>query len=294
MEADLLRICAGVLGVAGLAVLVASLVVRDAAVRRSVRVLYAVEFLTVGWIVLPAWLGAPALAVALVPLAFVAQRELLTLGVTEAEGPLEWLAMGLGAAIVLAAPHGARPVGALWVLGSLALAAANTFSTGGVDRLSRSATSLLLPGICLAHLVWLSAMPNGFGYVVFLYGVVECTDSFAYLFGKLFGRRKIFPRLSPNKTWAGVVGGAACGVGAGLLIGSRIPGVPLPLVGVAAALVVALTVLGDLAASRLKRAAGVKDFGDVLPGHGGILDTYDTLIFVAPPFTHLALAWHGS
>lgn len=112
-------------------------------------------------------------------------------------------------------------------------------------------------------------------------------DSAAYFFGKRFGRRKLAPRVSPGKTveggLAGVVGSIVAGALAGLLMGSyeNFPVGPFAggLIGMALSVA---GQLGDLAESVLKREAGVKDSGTLLPGHGGALDRFDALFFTVP------------
>jgi len=120
--------------------------------------------------------------------------------------------------------------------------------------------------------------------VLFLFLIVWGCDSFAYYTGKNFGRRKIAPRVSPNKTWEGTIGGF---VGA-TLIGAAggtwwlMPELG-PVAGAAAgALASTAGQLGDLVESLWKRGAGVKDSGTFLPGHGGFYDRIDSLLFAAP------------
>jgi phosphatidate cytidylyltransferase len=120
--------------------------------------------------------------------------------------------------------------------------------------------------------------------VLFLFLIVWGCDSFAYYTGKNFGRRKLAPRVSPNKTWEGTLGGL---VGA-TLIGAAggtwwlVPELG-PLAGAAAgALASSAGQLGDLVESLWKRGAGVKDSGTFLPGHGGFYDRIDSLLFAGP------------
>jgi phosphatidate cytidylyltransferase len=115
-------------------------------------------------------------------------------------------------------------------------------------------------------------------------------DSGAYVFGKSMGRHKLSPRLSPNKTVEGYIGGIVVGTGFTVLIGYFL-GVDLVLALILGLLVSIVSPAGDLGVSMLKRSAGVKDSGNFLPGHGGALDRIDSLIWsVAMAYYLLLLA----
>ena len=108
-------------------------------------------------------------------------------------------------------------------------------------------------------------------------------DTMAYFGGKLFGRAKMYPLISPNKTWAGSISGMLGSVGGVFLIralfGIEYPWLPLLALGIVGGI---LGQVGDLVESMFKRSAGVKDSGNLLPGHGGMLDRIDAFLFVAP------------
>ena len=118
--------------------------------------------------------------------------------------------------------------------------------------------------------------------------LIWVNDSFAYLVGKTLGKTKLFPAVSPKKTWEGTIGGFIFTLGAAYIMALYEPIVnPLQWVILAAVIVVTGS-LGDLIESKFKRAAGVKDSGAILPGHGGMLDRLDSLVFAAP-FAYLTL-----
>jgi len=127
----------------------------------------------------------------------------------------------------------------------------------------------------------------GFGWTVLAFVATWANDTFAYFGGRFFGRHKMLPTISPKKTWEGFAGGAIGSVVGCLVLLAIFPARWLPgltvagcfLVGGVAAL---LGPTGDLVESMLKRAAGVKDSGSLIPGHGGLLDRIDALLFVAP------------
>lgn len=133
---------------------------------------------------------------------------------------------------------------------------------------------------------------EGAKLLLFLVIVAQASDVLQYVFGKLFGRRRIAPGVSPNKTWEGFVGG----VGAATLLGTGLwwatPFSPWQAAGLS--LVVTLMgFAGGLVMSAIKRDAGVKDFGAAIAGHGGILDRIDSICFAAPVFFHLVRYFFG-
>ncbi len=123
---------------------------------------------------------------------------------------------------------------------------------------------------------------NGSVYVWLVYIIAFGTDTFAYFAGKMLGRHKLYPEVSPNKTIEGAIGG---------IIGCTIISIIffkylrinkyiyIIIFSVSASI---FSMVGDLTASKIKRESGIKDFGDLLPGHGGILDRFDSVLFVAP------------
>jgi phosphatidate cytidylyltransferase len=118
--------------------------------------------------------------------------------------------------------------------------------------------------------------------LIFTLAVVWATDTGAFFAGRLIGGVKLWPRVSPNKTWAGAVGGAVAGIVAGLVAALILPDIEpsWSLAAVALALSVAGQV-GDLAESAFKRRFGAKDSGTIVPGHGGMMDRLDSLVFAS-------------
>jgi CDP-diglyceride synthetase len=146
------------------------------------------------------------------------------------------------------------------------------------------------PLLAAAHLSHLAHVREGFMWLFVLYATVEIQDSMAYLFGRAFGRRRVLPRLSPNKTVEGAVGGACGGLGVGAAMALGLLHLAPGAAFAVAALLVTAGFCGDLFTSALKRAAGVKDFPGLHRLHGGLLDIYDSTLFAAAPLSIAVLA----
>ena len=140
---------------------------------------------------------------------------------------------------------------------------------------------LAMPIAALANIrdVW------GPGVLMILIGTITASDSGQYYAGRTFGRRQLAPVISPKKTVEGAIGGLLVGSGAAILFGRAWPiGLSdIALAGVGLSLTPA-GIVGDLFESAMKRRAGVKDSGNLIPGHGGILDRIDSWLFAAPLF----------
>ncbi len=167
-------------------------------------------------------------------------------------------------------------------------------SYGHIPELSRdlavNAMGLLYLPLMLGHLVWLRYLANGEWWVLWLLAVIFAGDTAAFYTGQTLGKNKLYPAVSPGKTWEGTLGGLAGAVLAGVGMGKWL----LPEAGMgslaALALVLGVTgVLGDLFESMLKRQAQVKDASGLLPGHGGMLDRLDSILFAAPAVVYARL-----
>lgn len=163
------------------------------------------------------------------------------------------------------------------------------------DFLLRSARiqwALMLAVFCISHAPALLMLDipgyegQNFLLLFFLITIVQLSDVLQYVFGKLFGRRKVAPRVSPAKTWEGLIGGglSASAIGAGLWWIT--PFTPLQAAGMALGIVLA-GFCGGLVLSAVKRSLGAKDWGTMIDGHGGALDRMDSVSFAAPVFFHL-------
>ena len=136
---------------------------------------------------------------------------------------------------------------------------------------------------------------EGLSWIVFLLAVTFATDTAAYFVGRAFGSRKLAPNVSPNKTWEGAIGGfcgaVLCGVGLEAMLGLD---ADLPTIALMSAILGITGQLGDLYESKLKRLAGVKDSGHLFPGHGGVLDRMDSLMWNVVVLYHMVALTSGS
>ena len=188
-----------------------------------------------------------------------------------------------------------------WVLGASVLwwgvATWLVLTYPATSELWASAACKLLIGLLILLPAWqglilLKHWPLGNGLIMSVMVLVWAADIGAYFSGKAFGKRKLAPQVSPGKSWEGVYGGVALSLAITVAVGvNRGWSVTELLLGVlGAALVVAVSVVGDLTESMFKRRAGIKDSSNLLPGHGGVLDRIDSLTAAIPLFAVLLWA----
>lgn len=163
-----------------------------------------------------------------------------------------------------------------------------TFPLYGTEQVTVAFFGIFYLGIMLSYLYQVRAMADG-KYLVWLIFLSSWgCDTCAYCVGMLFGKHKLAPVLSPKKSIEGAVGGVAgaalLGFFYALVFGDRMLEVANPQLACAAACAIAAVIsqIGDLAASAIKRNHNVKDYGHLIPGHGGVLDRFDSMIFTAP------------
>jgi phosphatidate cytidylyltransferase len=265
-----------------------------------VRVAVAVPAIAAAVAVL--WLGGWPLAAALAVLGVLGAREIYALARRQGIEPLEWLGLVAAAAAPLATYWVKgyadwEPVlyaGAAWLLVALVVAAARGPARRPLPAVAVTvfgalyASALLAFAVAIRHGPHADAHPRGsVALAVLPLAVTWICDTCAMAAGTLVGGPKLAPVLSPRKTWAGALGGAAGALAAALVYGATVLarlGLRLDVLQLAAVgLVVAVAAqLGDVTESLFKREAGVKDSSSLIPGHGGVLDRLDSLYFVLP------------
>jgi len=161
------------------------------------------------------------------------------------------------------------------------------------ERLAFTILGIVYGGLSFTFLAFLrrDLGPAGGDAIALALTTAWLSDTGGYFAGKYLGRRKLYPAISPNKTWAGAVGGVAAALIGGFVVERwRLRELTAIDVIVLSGVGSVLGQLGDLVESLIKRARGVKDSGDILPGHGGLLDRVDAVLFIAPWFYLYAIA----
>jgi phosphatidate cytidylyltransferase len=159
-----------------------------------------------------------------------------------------------------------------------------------LERAARTQWGLMICVYCVSHAPALLTLPlaNGGGpkLLLFFLLIVQLSDVFQYIWGKLLGRHQIAPRISPKKTWEGFVGGIGTATALGTALWWATPFNPWQAAGMSLTITL-LGFAGGLVMSAIKRDRGVKDYGTLIEGHGGVLDRIDSICFAAPVFFHL-------
>lgn len=166
-------------------------------------------------------------------------------------------------------------------------------TNGIIKSISSLHWTLMLTVFGISHMAYLLSLPEidgfksgGRGLLLFLVFLTEINDVLQFTWGKLFGRHKIIPKISPNKTWEGFLGGLISTTIVGYFLAFLTPlsGFQIVFVG----FMIALSgFVGDIVMSSIKRDIGIKDMGNTIPGHGGVLDRIDSLAYTAPVFFHI-------
>ncbi len=163
-------------------------------------------------------------------------------------------------------------------------------STESLAFFSKCCLGLLWVGFLGSHLLLLRQLPDGNIWILILTGITAGSDSGAYYSGRAFGKHKLSPLISPNKTIEGALGGIITGIVVAFLLALiLLETVPWIFVLIAAICLAIVGICGDLVESVIKRATGTKDSGTILGGHGGILDRADSILLAAPVLYYLLL-----
>ena len=234
---------------------------------------------------LPPW----ALTLLLITVGSIALLELYRIGFQTRSSPV---LVGIGMAtfvLVLAHSHFSLALTELLIAAALVTAVVVSFLPGSTDRRVKDGLIILFGvvyiGVTLSTVVSTRSLPSGEFLALFLAVVTWAGDTGAYYAGTLWGKHLLMPSISPKKTVEGLFGGLALSVAAALMaqqwFASQLSLTDSVILGV---LLTGTGLFGDLFESAIKRRTGVKDSGGILPGHGGMLDRIDSLLFTAPTF----------
>jgi len=173
------------------------------------------------------------------------------------------------------------------ILIAIELFRAGKEAKGKKMRIFVSFAAIIPIPLALSTLYWFRIMPYGHLLVLIPIIVTMLTDSGAYFVGVSIGKHKAFPNISPNKTIEGCVGGLIIGTLGLVIYGIILTNfttlyISYPLLAIIGLIGAIITEVGDLAFSQIKRKLGIKDYGNLIPGHGGMLDRFDSMIFSAP------------
>jgi phosphatidate cytidylyltransferase len=241
-----------------------------------------------GGLIAAAILWAPSWVVLAIAALFsvLAIREFCALA--EAAGtPIAWGTTALAAVVVCVAVSSAAaamaPVLIAVVLAPAALAVGLTPQPNTLARVSIGVFGPLYVGLPLGALVAVH-QTNGPAAALLLIGTIVISDTAQYYGGRMFGRTPLAPVVSPKKTVEGAVSGLVVGTVAFTLLATWLWPAPAPMLGLLGLSIVVLGITGDLFESLLKRAVGAKDSSALIPGHGGVLDRIDAVLFAAPVY----------
>jgi phosphatidate cytidylyltransferase len=157
-------------------------------------------------------------------------------------------------------------------------------------RQAMSAAGVAYVGFPTVAMLWLRADASlGFVAILFIFAIVWGSDIGAFVAGRTIGGPKLWPRVSPNKTWAGFLGALAAGLVSGLIFAQVVSGASSLVLGTNGMLLAFVAQMGDLAESALKRQFGIKDSSAIIPGHGGVMDRADSTVAVSVAVSILAL-----
>jgi phosphatidate cytidylyltransferase len=164
----------------------------------------------------------------------------------------------------------------------------------GLVFITRNWFGIFYIGFCGAHLILLRSFPRGIYWLLVLTAITVFSDTGAYYVGRFLGKAKLYPALSPGKTRAGAIGGLLGGLLGGLVVAAiAFENANLVAIGLLSIILSITGIVGDLIESLIKRVSGVKDSGQILPGHGGLLDRCDSILLTAPVLYYVLYWGHA-
>lgn len=242
----------------------------------------------------PIWFGGIWCLLLLLAVASAGGVELFDLLEHGGFRPLRWLGLVWIAGLVATGWQPGLPLAVPLITAGLVVTLVTTLfqQEQAVHTWLATSGGAIYLGLMLGHVMALRQLPDGFWWLLYGLAVAWANDSAAYFTGVTLGRRRLWPRLSPKKTWEGTVAGWIGAALIGALLLTILP-VQMPVLygAVLGAVGGVFALFGDLAVSMIKRQVKVKDSGHLIPGHGGVLDRLDSLLFVLPLVYYVV--WFG-
>ena len=284
-DTQIMLIVAGLFLIGAIVIAFASFRLKDKATIKELWNLYAVEFALVSMVLIPIYLGGAILFLATLLLTLRGLWELYRVYNKPGFGPLQWasyIAATIAISIVSISSEPAIDAALLSMI--FIIFSASLLPGAKDDLLPITFMGLALPVLPLLSLLALANTNQGFLLLFYIYLVVELNDSFAYLIGKIFGKHRPFPYLSPRKSTEGLLGGLVISGIIGIILGIYLLELSFMMATGATIVILLAGLLGDFATSALKRKRGVKDFPAIHGFHGGALDIHDAYLFAVPGF----------
>lgn len=225
------------------------------------------------------FIGGPTLGIGLLIVSTIALKEFYRALKKLGRRPLD-LAGYASAVLLLASFYYQLGIADLIISALILLLLLTTVLSRGRDIIDAAIT--LTGVIYIPYLLYHILLMDGRPIMLVVFLIAFGTDTFAYIIGSKFGKKRLCPEISPKKSVEGAIGGIIGSILVTLIYGAFYEIGPLWSLGILALVGSILSQLGDLSASRIKRITGIKDFGSIMPGHGGMLDRFDSVIFTAP------------
>lgn len=225
------------------------------------------------------FIGGPALGIGLLIVSTIALKEFYSALKKLGRRPFD-LAGYISAVLLLASFYYHLEIADLIISALILLLLSTTVLSRRHDIIDAAVT--LTGVIYIPYLLYHILLMDGRPIMLVVFLIAFGTDTFAYIIGSKFGKKRLCPEISPKKSVEGAIGGIIGSILVTLIYGAFYGIGPLWSLGILALVGSVLSQLGDLSASRIKRITGIKDFGSIMPGHGGMLDRFDSVIFTAP------------
>lgn len=245
------------------------------------RVLSALVIIPLIFVII--WFGGPAYSVAVAAVAAVAALEFYGLMGLSWRHPLTLLGL-ISVLLFILVSHFeggyAAPLLTLVAIFPLIWLVFRSQVEDAATKWAWCLVGIIYIGWILSHLIPLRGLEAGRDWVLFTLFATFAVDTAAFFTGRFWGRHPLASKISPGKTWEGAIGGFAGAMASVFILAALLPGIPVYWhVAILGALIGVFAQLGDLSESLLKRSVGVKDSGSLIPGHGGLLDRLDSVIF---------------